>query len=50
MFKKIICEAAKDAGVRLVQNEFRYQADDHPILVGYDESLYLKCGVYTVVA
>jgi 23S rRNA (cytosine1962-C5)-methyltransferase len=50
MFKKMICEAAKDAHVRLVQNEFRYQADDHPVLVGYEESFYLKCGVYTVAS
>ncbi|MDR3302255.1 MAG: class I SAM-dependent rRNA methyltransferase [Spirochaetaceae bacterium] len=48
-FKRMILDAAHDAGRRLVQNEFRTQAGDHPILLGYDESHYLKCGVYTVV-
>jgi 23S rRNA (cytosine1962-C5)-methyltransferase len=47
-FKRMILDAAHDAGRRLVQNEFRTQAVDHPILLGYDESHYLKCGVYTV--
>jgi 23S rRNA (cytosine1962-C5)-methyltransferase len=45
-FKALIAEAAVDAGRRLLQLDFRYQAADHPILVGYDESLYLKCGYY----
>ncbi|MDR2404339.1 MAG: class I SAM-dependent rRNA methyltransferase [Spirochaetaceae bacterium] len=45
-FKRLITEAAADAGRRLVQLDFRYQAPDHPILLGYDESLYLKCGYY----
>jgi 23S rRNA (cytosine1962-C5)-methyltransferase len=45
-FKRMIAEAAADAERRLVQIDFRYQAADHPILVGYDESLYLKCGYY----
>ncbi|MDR0908148.1 MAG: class I SAM-dependent rRNA methyltransferase [Spirochaetaceae bacterium] len=47
-FKRMISEAAKDAGKRLYQLEFRCQSPDHPILVGYDESYYLKCGVYQV--
>jgi 23S rRNA (cytosine1962-C5)-methyltransferase len=45
-FKALIAEAAADADRRLCQLDFRYQAPDHPILVGYDESLYLKCGYY----
>ncbi|MCL1814713.1 MAG: class I SAM-dependent rRNA methyltransferase [Treponema sp.] len=45
-FKRMIAGAAADAGRRLVQLDFRYQPPDHPILVGYDESLYLKCGFY----
>jgi 23S rRNA (cytosine1962-C5)-methyltransferase len=48
-FKRLITEAAADAGRRLVQLDFRYQAADHPILLGYDESLYLKCGYYRVL-
>ena len=45
-FKRMVAEAAADAERRLVQLDFRYQAPDHPVLVGYDESFYLKCGFY----
>ncbi|MDR2808799.1 MAG: class I SAM-dependent rRNA methyltransferase [Spirochaetaceae bacterium] len=45
-FKRMIADAALDAGCRLHQIEFRSQASDHPILIGYDESFYLKCGIY----
>jgi 23S rRNA (cytosine1962-C5)-methyltransferase len=45
-FKRMIAEAAADAGRRLIQLDFRFQAQDHPVLAGYDESLYLKCGFY----
>ncbi|MDR3325584.1 MAG: class I SAM-dependent rRNA methyltransferase [Spirochaetaceae bacterium] len=48
-FKRMILEAAHDAERRLIQTDFRPQAGDHPILLGYDESFYLKCGVYTAV-
>jgi 23S rRNA (cytosine1962-C5)-methyltransferase len=48
-FKALIAEAAVDADRRLLQLDFRYQSPDHPILVGYDESLYLKCGFYRVL-
>jgi len=48
-FKKMIAEAAADAGRRLVETDFRRQSVDHPILVGYDESSYLKCGFYRAV-
>jgi 23S rRNA (cytosine1962-C5)-methyltransferase len=48
-FKRMIAEAAADAERRLVQIDFRYQGPDHPVLIGYDESLYLKCGVYRVL-
>jgi len=47
-FKRTITEAAADAGRRLIQLDFRFQAQDHPVLAGYDESLYLKCGFYRV--
>ncbi|MDR2494980.1 MAG: class I SAM-dependent rRNA methyltransferase [Spirochaetaceae bacterium] len=42
-FKAVVADAALDAGRRLTELAFRYQAEDHPILVGYDESRYLKC-------
>ncbi|MDR2535015.1 MAG: class I SAM-dependent rRNA methyltransferase [Treponema sp.] len=45
-FKQMIRDAAADAERRLIQLDFRYQCPDHPILVGYDESQYLKCGYY----
>ncbi|GHV76313.1 SAM-dependent methyltransferase [Spirochaetia bacterium] len=47
-FRRMIAEAAADAERRLIQLDFRYQSADHPVLVGYDESLYLKCGIYRV--
>ncbi|GHU22453.1 SAM-dependent methyltransferase [Spirochaetia bacterium] len=48
-FKAMITSAALDADRRIVQVDFRYQDTDHPILIGYGESLYLKCGVYRVL-
>ncbi|GHT82170.1 SAM-dependent methyltransferase [Spirochaetia bacterium] len=48
-FRYMIREAAADAGKRLIMLDFRRQPADHPVLVGYDESLYLKCGFYRVV-
>jgi 23S rRNA (cytosine1962-C5)-methyltransferase len=48
-FRRMIAEAAADAGRRLIQLDFRFQAQDHPALAGYDESLYLKCGFYRVL-
>ncbi|MDR2660309.1 MAG: class I SAM-dependent rRNA methyltransferase [Spirochaetaceae bacterium] len=48
-FKWMIFAAARDAGRRLYQIDFRLQSQDHPILIGYDESLYLKCGFYQVL-
>jgi 23S rRNA (cytosine1962-C5)-methyltransferase len=48
-FRYMITEAAADAGKRLIMLDFRRQPADHPALVGYDESLYLKCGFYRAV-
>jgi 23S rRNA (cytosine1962-C5)-methyltransferase len=48
-FSRIIAEAAGDADRRLYLLESRSQAPDHPILVGYDESRYLKCHIYRVM-
>ena len=49
LFKAMVADAAFDAGRRLIQAAFGYQAPDHPVLVGYDESLYLKYGCYQVL-
>ncbi|MDR2257794.1 MAG: class I SAM-dependent rRNA methyltransferase [Treponema sp.] len=48
-FRRVITEAAADAERRLFELDFRYQGADHPILVGYEESRYLKCGIYRVL-
>ncbi|MDR1374403.1 MAG: class I SAM-dependent methyltransferase, partial [Treponema sp.] len=45
-FNRIVTEAACDAERRLYLLESRSQAPDHPVLVGYDESRYLKCHIY----
>ena len=48
-FKRMIAEAAQDAGVRLRQIEERQQAPDHPIVWGIPETDYLKCFLFQVV-
>ena len=48
-FKRMIAEAAQDAGVRLRQIEERQQAPDHPIVWGVPETDYLKCFLFQVV-
>jgi 23S rRNA (cytosine1962-C5)-methyltransferase len=48
-FKRMIAGAAADADRRLIQLDFRFQAQDHPVLAGYDESLYIKCGFFRVL-
>jgi 23S rRNA (cytosine1962-C5)-methyltransferase len=48
-FRRMIAEAAADAKRRLHLLDFRFQAQDHPVLAGYDESLYLKCAFYRAV-
>jgi 23S rRNA (cytosine1962-C5)-methyltransferase len=48
-FRQMIAQASADAERRLHQLEFRHQGADHPVLAGYDESLYLKCGIYRVL-
>jgi len=49
-FKALVASAASDAEKRLALLDFRYQAPDHPILLGYGESLYLKCGFYRLLS
>lgn len=48
MFRDIVLQAANDAGVTLMQAEFRAQGRDHPILPAAIETHYLKCGIYRV--
>ena len=49
IFRQTITDAAADAERRLIQLDFRFQAQDHPVLTGYGESLYLKCGFFRVL-
>jgi 23S rRNA (cytosine1962-C5)-methyltransferase len=48
-FIKLITEAGKDAKRILRFIETRQQAKDHPVLAGYDESLYLKFHIIQAV-
>ena len=48
LFANTVAEAGRDARRRLRLVENRAQAPDHPILVGYPESHYLKCLIYEV--
>ena len=48
MFLEIILEAGRDAGRQLRLVELRRQAKDHPMLLAYPESHYLKCVVLQV--
>jgi 23S rRNA (cytosine1962-C5)-methyltransferase len=45
-FRRVIAASAADAERRIHLLDFRFQAQDHPVLAGYDESLYLKCAFY----
>jgi len=49
VFKAVVADAARDSHRRLRLVEERAQAVDHPIVVGYDESHYLKCLIYEVI-
>lgn len=49
LFKETIHQAARSAGKRLRQVEFRTQAPDHPILWSADESYYLKFLIFQAV-
>jgi 23S rRNA (cytosine1962-C5)-methyltransferase len=42
LFQKIVFGAAADAGVEAQIVRHLYQADDHPVLLSFPESLYLK--------
>lgn len=49
LFRAVVEDAAFDARRRLRLVENRAQAPDHPIVVGYPESHYLKCLIYEVI-
>jgi 23S rRNA (cytosine1962-C5)-methyltransferase len=49
LFRKMLADAAKDAGVRLRQIEERRQSPDHPVLWGVPETEYLKFLIFQVV-
>ena len=49
LFRKMLTEAARDAGVSLRQIECRQQSPDHPILYGVPETDYLKVFIFQVV-
>jgi 23S rRNA (cytosine1962-C5)-methyltransferase len=49
LFRAVVADAAFDARRRLRLVEERAQALDHPIVVGYPESHYLKCLIYEVL-
>lgn len=49
LFRRMLREAAKDAGVRLRQIEGRQQSPDHPILWNVPETDYLKFYLFQVV-
>lgn len=49
LFLEVLAEAARDARRRVQLVERRTQAQDHPVLLGVPETLYLKCVVARVI-
>ena len=49
LFRKMIIDAAADAGVQLLEVENRRQSPDHPILWGIPETEYLKFYIFRVI-
>lgn len=49
LFRKMVAEAARDAGRRLREVYYGTQPPDHPILWGVPETHYLKCLMLEVV-
>ncbi|MDR2521501.1 MAG: class I SAM-dependent rRNA methyltransferase [Spirochaetaceae bacterium] len=47
-FRRVLTQAALEAGRRLRCLDFTIQSPDHPVLLGYDESLYLKAAFCVV--
>lgn len=48
-FLAVVEDAARDAKRRLQLIELRRQSQDHPVLIGYPESHYLKCLIFRVL-
>lgn len=48
LFLQMLQEASADAKKQVQMIEFRTQGKDHPTLLGFEESLYLKCVVLRV--
>jgi len=49
LFERMLYDAAREAHVRIRQVEARTQAPDHPILLGADETSYLKFYILQVL-
>lgn len=49
LFERTIAEAARRAGRRVQSVEVRSQAPDHPVLLGAEETHYLKCLIFRVM-
>lgn len=49
LFLEMIKEAARDAKKIVQMVDFKIQSPDHPIRIGGDESLYLKCVILRVL-
>ena len=49
LFRKMVAEAARDAGRRLREVYYGTQPPDHPILWGVPETHYLKCSMFQVL-
>ena len=49
LFRQMLLEAAKEAGVQLKLLEYRQQAKDHPVLLGVPETEYLKFYILQIV-
>jgi len=49
LFRRMVAEAAHDAGRRLREVYYGSQPPDHPILWGVPETHYLKCLILEVV-
>ncbi len=48
LFERTVAEAARRAGRRAQCVELRSQAPDHPVLLGAEETQYLKCLIFRV--
>ena len=49
LFEKMVSDSARAAHLRLRLVEARAQSPDHPVLLGAQESYYLKFNIYQVL-